>query len=171
MKKTRLRMLAVVMITIATTGVINAQNTGGVTVNNTSCPSSGSEYAGQVEVNFTDGVNHFKLANPVHGGFSASTPLSVPGSGGTVFSSFGSDVYATLTANGAVIKGHLGGQVVVRATDVSVVSGGNTGVYQTEMLQMNLTGSTTLPAGIMVRESPTLQSTGLTTVTPLPGGL
>lgn len=41
--------------------------------------------------------------------------------------------------------------------------------FNTEMLQLNLSGGT-LPAGAMIRESPTQASTGATTVTPLGGG-
>ena len=38
------------------------------------------------------------------------------------------------------------------------------------MLQLNLSGGS-LPAGTMIRESPTLQSTGQTTITNIGGGL
>ncbi len=44
-------------------------------------------------------------------------------------------------------------------------TGNTTGTFQTEMLQLNLTGG-----GIMVRESPTLASLGQTTITDLGGG-
>jgi hypothetical protein len=40
---------------------------------------------------------------------------------------------------------------------------GSTRTFQTEMLSMNLTGGT-LPANVRIRESPTLQSTGQTTI-------
>jgi hypothetical protein len=46
---------------------------------------------------------------------------------------------------------------------------GNPVTYQTEMLQMDLTGGG-LPGGILVRESPTLPSTGQTSITNLGGG-
>ena len=45
-----------------------------------------------------------------------------------------------------------------------------TGTFQTEMLSLNLSGGT-LPPGVMIRESPTLQSTGITSVTDIGGGL
>jgi hypothetical protein len=41
--------------------------------------------------------------------------------------------------------------------------------FDTEMLQLDLS-SGSLPAGVMIRESPTLQSTGQTTVRPVAGG-
>ena len=44
-----------------------------------------------------------------------------------------------------------------------------TGTFQTEMLQLNLSGGG-LPPGVMIRESPTLQSTGQTTTTNIGGG-
>ena len=44
-------------------------------------------------------------------------------------------------------------------------TGNTTGTFQTEMLQLDLTGG-----GIMVRESPTLASLGQTTITDLGGG-
>jgi hypothetical protein len=48
--------------------------------------------------------------------------------------------------------------------------GNTTGTFDTEMLAMNLTGVT--PAGpFMIRESPTLRSTGRTTITDIGGGM
>ena len=44
-----------------------------------------------------------------------------------------------------------------------------TGTFQTEMLSLDLQGGG-LPPGVMIRESPTLQSTGQTTITPIGGG-
>ncbi len=44
-----------------------------------------------------------------------------------------------------------------------------TGTFQTEMLSLNLSGGS-LPPGTMIRESPTLQSLGLTTIAPIGGG-
>lgn len=48
--------------------------------------------------------------------------------------------------------------------------GNTTGTFQTEMLSMNLTGLTPL-GPVMVRESPTLQTLGQTTITDIGGGL
>jgi hypothetical protein len=50
-------------------------------------------------------------------------------------------------------------QVSVTLTQVD----GGTRTFDTEMLQLNLSGGT-LPAGVMIRESPTLASTGRTTI-------
>src|SRR5207249_9394292 len=46
---------------------------------------------------------------------------------------------------------------------------GGTEYFDTEMLQLNLSGGN-LPPGVMIRESPTLQSLGRTTITPEGGG-
>ena len=50
-------------------------------------------------------------------------------------------------------------------TEVFGKTGNTTGTFQTEMLQLNLTGG-----AIRVRESPTLQSLGQTTITDIGGG-
>ncbi len=53
---------------------------------------------------------------------------------------------------------------------LSSSSGGTDGeLYDTELLQLDISGGT-LPAGVMLRESPTLQSTGQTTVQQVTGG-
>lgn len=44
------------------------------------------------------------------------------------------------------------------------------GTFDTEMLALNLSGGT-MPPGVMIRESPTLQSLGHTTLAPIGGGL
>ena len=58
-------------------------------------------------------------------------------------------------------------QYQVRITDAGPVGLAN--VYNTEMLAMDLSGGT-LPPGVLVRESPTLASTGRTLITPDSGG-
>ena len=49
-------------------------------------------------------------------------------------------------------------------------TGNTTGTFQTEMLSMNLSGSSNF-GPFMIRESPTKQSTGQTTITDIGGGL
>ena len=58
-------------------------------------------------------------------------------------------------------------QVTVKVTNTGT-SGGTT-QFDTEMLQLDLSGGT-LPPGVRVRESPTLQSTGQATERPGAGG-
>src|SRR6185503_11466330 len=55
------------------------------------------------------------------------------------------------------------------AVSTHVTRQGTTQTFDTEMLQLNLSGGT-LPPGVMLRESPTLHSTGQTTVRPIAGG-
>ena len=61
-------------------------------------------------------------------------------------------------------------QTVVHGKYDAVGNENITGTFQTEMLQLNLQGGT-LPPGVMIRESPTLQSTGVTSVQNIGGGL
>src|SRR6185436_1718576 len=79
--------------------------------------------------------------------------------------SFGSQVdFEVSFDNGATFQpGSGNAQVTVRITHTQDVGG--VSVYDTEMLQLDLTGT-----GFMLRESPTLQSTGQTTVRPVAGG-
>ena len=84
-----------------------------------------------------------------------------PSAGGSRISSF-FDVFTdmVLSTNGGApthFTSHTNGTVNI--TD----AGG--GVYNTEMTQLDITGGT-LPAGMRLRESPTLQSLGQTTITP-----
>jgi hypothetical protein len=87
---------------------------------------------------------------------------------GNEFENFGSDLEFTLSVNGS-------GFVPASATGpVSVETfgkaGNTTGTFNTEMLSMNLSGSS--PFGpFMIRESPTLASTGQTTIADIGGGL
>jgi hypothetical protein len=48
-------------------------------------------------------------------------------------------------------------------------SSGGEDIYQTEMIQLDIAGGD-LPAGVMIRESPTLNSFGETRIKPVPGG-
>lgn len=49
--------------------------------------------------------------------------------------------------------------------------GNTTGTFQTEMLQLDLSGTVPGLGGFMIRESPTRQSTGLTAIADIGGGL
>lgn len=76
----------------------------------------------------------------------------------------------------------LHGQGALFGNPLSVTANGNvttvvfnkvgnvTGTFQTEMLSMNLSGGS-LPPGVMIRESPTLPSQGVTSITDIGGGL
>src|SRR5205823_4266394 len=62
-------------------------------------------------------------------------------------------------------------QVSVQVTPSAVAAGGavDTQAFDTEMLALNIQGGS-LPAGVMVRESPTRASKGQTTVRQVEGG-
>ena len=98
--------------------------------------------------------------------FSSSSPP--PAAGQTLNQSFngqmkmkmsfdGGKTFVDVTANASAL-------MQVRN---SSITGNNTAYYDTEMLQLNLTG---LPQGAMIRESPTIASTGRLSITPDSGG-
>ena len=167
MKKTKLRMLAIAVVAIATVGVTKAQVTG-VTSPTTCVPPLGGEYAAQFHAHYTNGANVWDLTNPIHDRFTQCDPVPPAGSGGSSTHTFGSGVKATVTTNGVAMQIDAPAQVTVHVQDAGPNATGGE-LYQTEMLQLNISGGS-LPAGTMIRESPTLQSTGQTTVKPVAGG-
>ena len=167
MKKTKLKALAIGLLTIAAVKVTNAQTTG-VTASTNCVPSQGGEYAAQFHAHYTDGTNVYDLTQPIHDRFTQCDPPPPAGSGGTTTHTFGSGVKAVVTQNGVAMSVDAPAQVTVQMHDAGPASSGGE-LYQTEMLQLNIQGGT-LPLGTMIRESPTLQSTGQTTVKPVAGG-
>ena len=115
---------------------------------------------------FTDGTNVFDLTNPIHGGFTAC--VAPPVSGSQVHS-FGSTVFFDLSINnGPSSQFSAPAAVSVMVTFNNLL--GPTRFFDTEMIQLDISGGT-LPPGVLVRESPTLQSTGKTSIEDLGGGL
>jgi hypothetical protein len=103
------------------------------------------------------------------------------------------DVFVELDMNGPPIWGDPSGPITNRPPVNTVVHGsingspmptpwdvpaeatildtpGASGHYDTEMLELNLSGGN-MPPGVMIRESPTLASNGQTNVTDLGGGV
>lgn len=114
---------------------------------------------------FVGGGNVFDLTNPVHGGFTACVAPPLVGS---QLHSFGSTVFFDLSVNaGPSTQFSAPAAVSVIVTFDQQL--GATRFFDTEMLQLDIFGGT-LPAGVMVRESPTLQSTGKTSIEDLGGG-
>lgn len=125
----------------------------------------------------------FLLTLPAHAPIAAMVDIRAGGAGlpGTTpadeVETFGSTLTAMMdvTVNGV---SQIGGPQPIFAsgpfgsvqTVVYDKIGNPDGDYDTEMLQLNLSGTTPL-GGFMIRESPTLPSPGHTTITPLPGGL
>ena len=78
---------------------------------------------------------------------------------------FQSTLTGLASVNGSpTVPFSLSGQVMIESFGKT---GMVTGTFQTEMLSMNLTG-TVLGTAVEIRESPTLASTGMTTITPIP---
>ncbi len=114
---------------------------------------------------FVGGGNVFDLTNPVHGGFTACV---APPLAGSQLHSFGSTVFFDLSVNaGPSSQFSAPAAVSVLVTFDTLL--GNTRFFDTEMVQLDISGGN-LPPGVMVRESPTLQSTGKTSIEDLGGG-
>ena len=122
----------------------------------------GPEYLGQFHATYPNGANVYDLTQPQHSMFNnCDTPPTQAGA--TTVHSFGSRIQGKLAVNGGPpVSIDAPAQVTVRMTKSSGADA-STGTYQTEMLQLDIQGGT-LPPGVMIRESPTLQSTGQTTI-------
>ena len=95
--------------------------------------------------------------------------LPPPSLGTTQTHTFGSQVdFEVSFDNGATFQpASVPANATVRVTHTS--DSGVTNIFDTEMLALNILGGT-LPPGMMIRESPTLASTGQTTMRPVTGG-
>ncbi|HZJ14179.1 MAG TPA: hypothetical protein VFD27_03970, partial [Chthoniobacteraceae bacterium] len=114
-------------------------------------------------------ANGIIIKNVSHKRFLQSQPP--PPLGGSQNHSFGSTVEMDVSTDGGVSYQHVAApaNVTVHVTHSSDDPGTQTSTYDTEMLQLDISGGT-LPAGVMVRESPTLASTGKTTIQAIDGG-
>ena len=115
---------------------------------------------------FADGTNVFDLSNPVHAGFTACVN---PPAAGSQLESFGSTVAFDLSINGGPLL-HLSAMAAVSVVVTFDHAMGATRFFDTEMTQLDISGGS-LPPGVLVRESPTLASTGQTSIEDLGGGL
>ncbi|MGA2060865.1 MAG: PEP-CTERM sorting domain-containing protein [Thermoguttaceae bacterium] len=108
------------------------------------------------------------LTDVVHKGFTASYPPPEPGM--TDIHTFGSQVEGEVSFDGGVTfqPFSTSGPTTVQIT--AELGSENPSYYDTEMLQLDLSGGT-LPPGVLIRESPTLASTGETTITDIGGGM
>ncbi len=90
-------------------------------------------------------------------------------SGPNEIENFNSQLVGMISANGGPIDNNMNatGPVTV---EVFGLIGNTTGTFNTEMLAMNLSGSSAFYGPFMIRESPTLASTGQTTITDIGGG-
>jgi hypothetical protein len=126
-------------------------------------PPLNSSYVGQFHAKYSDGTNVYDLTQPEHHRFTMCTPPPVSGQQNH---SFGSEVDALISINnGPTQPIHAQG-----ASTVGVLADGSNGptrFFDTEMLQLDLLAA----PGVLIRESPTKQSTGRTSITDLGGGL
>ena len=119
MKKTKLKMLAIAMLAIATT-----KSMAGV-VSPTNCvPPPGGEYAASFHAHYPNGAAVYDLTNPIHSQFTQCDPLPPAGSGSSTTHSFGSNVRATVSANGVSIVVNAPAQVTVHVTDAGPSASG-----------------------------------------------
>jgi hypothetical protein len=129
---------------------------------NSNCiPPLDGSYVGQFH---SWGGGLFNLSDPVH---SAFTNCSLPPTGGgTQNHVFSSTVSGTISGPSLppTFVSLPGANSAVRVTHTGDV--GPTSFFDTEMLQLDITGP-----GILIRESPTLPSLGATSITDLGGGM
>lgn len=131
-------------------------------------PPLEAEYVGVFHQLYAAGL--IDLRNPIHDRFTHCDPPPPPPPGSETVHSFGSRIKMEVsTDGGSTHQPHQApAQVTVRVHNSGPDGTGGT-LYDTEMLQLDLSGGT-LPPGVLIRESPTLQSTGKTTIDPSPGG-
>ena len=108
-------------------------------------------------------ANGIYISNVIHRAFTANYPP--PTNGTSTNETFGSKVDFMMSPGGGLPFQKYTGNAACTVHVTSIGSQGNDQVYQTEMLQLDLSGGT-IPAGVMIRESPTKQSTGETRITP-----
>jgi hypothetical protein len=108
-------------------------------------------------------ANGIIITNVTHRRFTQSYPPPPPGAGQT--ENFGSMVDGLISLNGGATFTPFSApaNVSISVQSRSDLDQGATRFFDTEMLSMNLAGGT-LPAGVMVRESPTKASLGKTSV-------
>jgi hypothetical protein len=125
-------------------------------------PPPNSQYVASLQPLHQQYGTQYLLRNPKHKRFAGCTPPPPPGGSGT--DNFNSEVEAEFSTDGGNtwMPIHTSGPTAVMVT--SSTDSGNTRFFDTEMLSLNLQGGG-LPPGVMIRESPTLASTGKTRIT------
>lgn len=120
-------------------------------------------HPGNVHTIYSGGALTIVLERAEHRGFSQIE--RTPNGAGTL-ENFHSDVGGEVSINGGPLTPvTLSGQVMVQVGDG--YTPGSFGTFNTEMLALDLIGG----GGVRIRESPTLASTGQTTIQALGGGL
>jgi hypothetical protein len=108
------------------------------------------------------------ISNVTHRAFTYSLPPPPLGTSATHTFNSELDFDLSLNDGASFTRVTAPAQVTVNLQAIGTLPGGEQ-VYNTEMLQLNISGGT-LPANLQVRASKSLPSGGQTTITPTPGG-
>jgi len=130
-------------------------------------PIGGSYLADLRDVHARFASGQILLSDVIHEGFLSSFPP--PPLLGTTTHSFGSTVNMNVSVDGGTTFNPFSAPAAVTVKVDSTSDVGSSRFFDTEMLQLDISGGT-LPAGVMIRESPTLASLGATTIEDLGGG-
>jgi len=150
---------------------VTTNNTPGLcsysgTLYNSNClPPLNAQYTGEFVLEFSNGL---LLRNPVHKNFTQCYPPPLNINDSNTYS-FGSQVEMDVSTDGGItwLPVSASGTTVVRIKKTG--QSGSAESYDTEMLQLNISGGS-LPPVVMIRESPTKQSIGLTNILQVGGG-
>ena len=107
------------------------------------------------------------VRNPVHRSFSVSLPPPVLGQ--TQLDTFNSELDFEVSMNNGATWQLANANAMVTVNVTHSLDAGGTSYFDTEMTQLDISGGS-LPVGMMIRESPTLASTGQTTIRNVAGG-
>lgn len=133
---------------------------------NSDClPPLTSSYLGYFHASYPQGV---LMRNPIHRAFTSC--MAPPPPGGSTVHGFGSMVDFDVSPDGGGTWHPMSAPANVAVRVDYVGDSGPTRFFDTEMLQLDISGGS-LPPGVMVRESPTRASTGQTAITDLGGGM
>ncbi|MGH7740562.1 MAG: hypothetical protein ACRENS_00915 [Candidatus Eiseniibacteriota bacterium] len=131
-------------------------------------PSPSSSYASAYHNSFSSSSITVDLSDLVLHSFSTCGPPPASSAGSTATQSFNAVMDFKLSVNGgSVTSGQAPAVATIRLAFNHEAA--PTRFFDTEMLQLDISGGA-LPSGTLVRESPTLASTGQTTIQDLGGG-
>jgi hypothetical protein len=146
---------------------LSAQGTE-VPVSSPNLPMTNSPYVSpaQWHAAYANGVY---ISNVTHRGFTQNFPPPPPG--GSQLENFGSSVDMLLSLDGGhtFLPATVNMTASVQVTSRPNLDTGGTRFFDTEMLSLDMSGGS-LPANVRLRESPTKQSLGRTSVRPDSGG-
>ena len=133
------------------------------------CVPPPDTYIGQFHARYAQGL--VDLTNPNHSRFTEcdSLPTSAAFSVSSTHT-FQSLVVVDVSVSSGTPQTMQAPATVTVSVDFAGIEPGPKRVFNTEMLQLDIAGGT-LPPGTMIRESPTLASTGKTTVRDIGGGM